>query len=53
MKIALRKDNYVDPLKEIPSDITYQKWKEINDNIITNIHLAMTSIAKRNIVKEI
>ena len=38
------KDNCLTTIEEKPVDITYQKWKEMNDNVITNLQLPLTNL---------
>jgi len=44
-------------IEERPVDITHQRWKEINENVIINLDLAMTNtifsiIAKKYYYKD-
>ena len=53
----LRKDNCLEAIEEKPAGITDKKWKEIDNNAIANLHLALedavlSSIAE-NTTKEI
>lgn len=57
-KAILGKDNCLVAIKEKTVKITHQKWKEMNDNAISNLHLAMadailSSIIKKTTTKEI
>jgi len=51
MKAILKKDNCVYAIEEKLVDITDQRWKEINDNDITNLHLAMPNAILSSIVE--
>jgi len=51
MKAILRKDNCLAAIEEKPMDITYQKRKEMNDNAIANLHLALTNAVLSSIVE--
>jgi len=57
MNAILRKDNCLEAVKEKPEGITDKKWKEINNNVIANLHLALadalSSIAEKTTAKEI
>jgi len=58
IKTILRKDNCPDAIDGRPADITDEKWKEMDDNVIANLHLAMvdsvlSSIAEKKTSKEI
>jgi len=58
MKAILRKDNCLAAIEEKPVGITDQKWKEIDNNVIANLHLALvdtilSSIAEKTTAKEI
>jgi len=58
MKAILRKDNYLEAIEEKPEGITDKKWKEIDNNAIENLHLALadavlSSIAEKTTTKEI
>jgi len=58
MKAILRKDNFLEAIEEKPEGITDKKWKEIDNNAITNLHLALadvvlSSIAENTTAKEI
>jgi len=58
MKAILRKDNCLEAIEEKSEGITDKKWKEIDNNAIANLHLALayavlSSIAEKTIAKEI
>jgi len=58
MKAILRKDNCLEAIEEKHNDITDKKWKEIDNNAIANLHLALadavlSSIAEKTTTKEI
>jgi len=58
MKAILRKDNCLEAIEEKPEGITDKKWKEIDNNAIANLHLALayavlSSIAEKTTAKEI
>jgi len=58
MKAILRKDNCLATIEEKPVGITDQKWKEIYNNAIANLHLALadtvlSSIVEKTTAKEI
>jgi len=58
MKAILRKDNCLAAIEEKPVAITDKKWKEIDNNAIANLHLALvdavlSSIAEKTTTKEI
>jgi hypothetical protein len=58
IRAVLRKDNCLDAIDGRPADITDQKWKEMDDNAVANLHLAMadsvlSSIAEKKSAKEI
>ena len=41
MKAILRKGNCLEAIEEKPEGITNKKWKEIDNNAIANLHLAL------------
>jgi len=54
----LRKDNCLEAIEEKPEGITNKKWKEIDNNAIANLHLALayavlSSIVEKTTAKEI
>jgi len=58
MKAILRKGNCLEAIEEKPEGITNKKWKEIDNNAIANLHLALadavlSSIAKKTTAKKI
>ncbi len=58
MKASLRKDNCLIIIEERFTDITDDKWKAMDDNVIANLHLALTdsvlsSVVERKTTKEI
>ena len=58
IRAILRKDNCLDAIDGRPADITDEKWKEMDDNAVANLHLAMadsvlSSIAEKKTAKEI
>ena len=58
MKAILRKDNCLPAIEGRPADITDEKWKEMDDNAVASLHLAMadsvlSSIAEKKTAKEI
>jgi len=58
MKAILRKDNCLETIEEKPESITDKKWKEIDNNAIANLHLALvdavlSSIAEKTTTKKI
>jgi len=58
IRAILRKDNCLDAIDDRPADITDEKWKEMDDNAVANLHLAMadvvlSSIAEKKTSKEI
>jgi hypothetical protein len=58
IRAVLRKDNCLDAIDGRLADITDQKWKEMDDNAVANLHLAMadsvlSSIAEKKSAKEI
>lgn len=52
MKEILRKDNCLAVIEKKLVDITYRKWKEMNDNVIPNLHLALTNVVLSNITEK-
>jgi len=52
MKTILRKDNCLAAIEERPTNITNQKWKEIDNNVIANLHLAFADVVLSNISKK-
>jgi len=55
---VLRKDNFLKAIDGTQVDITDEKWKEMDDNVVANLHLAMpdsvlSSIAEKKTTKEI
>nr|KYP42748.1 Retrovirus-related Pol polyprotein from transposon TNT 1-94 [Cajanus cajan] len=58
IRAILRKDNCLKAIEGRPSDITDEKWREMDDNAVANLHLAMadsvlSSIAEKTTAKEI
>ncbi|XP_027922652.1 uncharacterized protein LOC114180538 [Vigna unguiculata] len=58
MKEILRRNNCLAAIEERPTGITKKKWKEMDNNAIANLHLALadavlSSIAEKTTVKEI
>jgi len=51
MKAILRKDNYLVTIEEKPASITNQKWKEIDNNAIANLHLALIDVVLSSIAE--
>ena len=41
MAAILRKDNCLEAIEIRPTDMTDEKWKETDDNVVANLHLAM------------
>lgn len=52
MKTILRKENCLAMIEEKLADITNQKFKEMNDNPIANLHLSMAYTVLSNIAKK-
>ena len=57
MKAVLRKDHCVAAIKIKPERLTDDKWKEIDNNAIANLHLALSdsvfsSVAEKTITRE-
>ncbi|RDX72700.1 hypothetical protein CR513_47776, partial [Mucuna pruriens] len=53
-----QKDNCLSAIKDKPTNITKERWKEISDNVVVNLLLAMTdsillSVIEKKITKEI
>ena len=58
IKAILRKDNCLPAIEARPTGLADDKWKEMDDNAIANLHLALansvlSSIAKKKTVNEI
>ena len=58
IKAIMRKDNCVTAIEGRPIGITDEKWKEIDDNVVANLHLpladsVLSSIAEKKTTKEI
>ena len=58
MKVILRKNNCLAAIGERSMEITYDKWNEIDDNTISDLHLALadevlSSVAEKITAKEI
>ena len=59
IKAVLRKDNCLTAIGDRPDEIVDdEKWKEMNGNVIANLHLALvdrvlSSVAKKKTIKEI
>lgn len=59
IKVILRKDNCLVAIKGVrPPGVTNDKWKEMDDNAMANLHLvladlALSSVAKNESAKEI
>ena len=58
IRAILRKDNCLDAIEGRPTDITDEKWKEMDANAIANLHLAMadsvlSSVVEKKTAKEI
>jgi len=58
IKAIMRKDNCVTAIEGRPIGITDEKWKEMDDNVVANLHLALadsvlSSIAEKKTAKEI
>ncbi|KAF1878080.1 hypothetical protein Lal_00022738 [Lupinus albus] len=54
----LRKDNSLVKIEGGPTEVIHDKWKEVDDNSVANLHLAMadsvlSSITKKKTAKEI
>jgi len=41
IKAIMRKDNCVTTIEGIPTRITNEKWNEMDDNAVPNLHLAL------------
>ena len=57
MKVVLRKTNYLAAIRERPTNITDDKWNEMDGNVIAYLHLALadgmlSSMAEKKIAKE-
>jgi len=52
MKAILRKDNCLAAIEERPASITEQKWKEMDNNGIANLHLALVDAVLSNIMEK-
>ena len=52
MKAILRNDNCLEAIKEKPEGITDKKWKEIDNNAISNLHLALADVVLSNIAEK-
>ena len=58
MKASLREDNCLSAIERRPTDITDDKWNEMDDSAIANSHLSLadlvlSSVIERKIEKEI
>jgi len=58
MKAILRKDNCIIAIEARPAEMTDQKWKEIDNNAIVNLHLTkidsiFSSVAEKETTNEI
>ena len=58
MKVVLRKTNCLAAIRERPTNITDDKWNEMDGNVIAYLHLALademlSSMAEKKIAKEI
>ena len=58
IKAVLRKNNCLAAIRERPTEITDDKWNEIDGNAIGDLHLALAdgvlfNVAKKKKVKEI
>jgi len=58
IKGIIRKDNCMTAIKGRPIGITYEKWKEMDDNAVANLHLALadsvlSSVVEKKTAKEI
>ena len=58
MKAILRKDNCLATIERRPTGATNDKWKEMDDSAVANLHLALTdsmlsSVVKKKMEKEI
>lgn len=53
MKAILRKDNCIDAIQEKLVEMTDQKWKEIDNNAIANLHLAMADSVLSSVGRKI
>ncbi|KAG2399616.1 Retrovirus-related Pol polyprotein from transposon TNT 1-94 Protease [Vigna angularis] len=58
IRAILRKDNCLDAIEDRRAEISDEKWKEMDDNAVANLHLAMadsvlSSIAEKKTAKEI
>ncbi|KAH9670656.1 hypothetical protein KPL70_017059 [Citrus sinensis] len=58
IKAVLRKNNCLATIGERPMEITDDKWNEVDDNAISNLHLALadgvlSSVVEKNTAKEI
>jgi len=55
---GLWKDNFLNSIDGTHADITDEKWKDMDGDVASNLHLAMpysvlSSIAKKKTIKEI
>ena len=46
----MRKDNCLDTINGRISDITKEKWKEMVDSVVANLHLAIVGLVLSSIV---
>ena len=58
IKAILRKDNYLPAIEGRPAGLANDKWKEMDDNVVANLHWALAdsillSIAEKKMAKEI
>ena len=58
IKAVLKKNNYLAAIGEKPTEIIDDKWNKIDDNTISDLHLALTdevlsSVAEKKTTKEI
>ena len=58
IKVVLRINNYLTAIEEKPIELIDDKWNEINDNIISNLYLALedgvlSNMAEKKTAKEI
>ena len=58
IKVIMRKNNYLTAIGERPMEITDDKWNKIDDNAISDLHLALangvlSSVVEKKTVKEI
>ena len=52
MKAILRKDNCLVVIKRRPTRIIDDKWKEMDDSAVANLHLALVDLVLSSVVEK-